>query len=123
MHAVAKILLQVGILSIFYVIGTKIQQFFHLIIPGSIIGMLLLFMVLLTTKFKTKWVDEGAKLLIKHLPLLFIPVTVGIINYLSIFNGKGILLIPIAFISTLIVIVGSGGISQYLARKRVNDHE
>lgn len=85
--------------------------------------MLLLFMVLLTTKFKTKWVDEGAKLLIKHLPLLFIPVTVGIINYLSIFNGKGILLIPIAFISTLIVIVGSGGISQYLARKRVNDHE
>ncbi|GAA0500969.1 CidA/LrgA family holin-like protein [Salinibacillus aidingensis] len=122
-YTLAKVILQIGIISLFYMVGTWIQQLFHLMIPGSIIGMLLLFVTLLTTKFKPAWIEDGANLLIKHLPLLFIPVTVGIINYLFIFEGKGLVLIPIAFVSTILVIAGSGAVSQYLAGKKVTEHE
>lgn len=38
-----KIILQIGLLSIFYAVGTWIQQAFQLVIPGSLIGMFLLF--------------------------------------------------------------------------------
>ncbi|MRG87328.1 CidA/LrgA family holin-like protein [Salinibacillus xinjiangensis] len=117
------IILQIIILSIFYLIGTWIQAFFNIIIPGSIIGMLLLFLLLMTKKLNVNWVSEGSKTLIKLLPLLFIPATTGIINYFHLFSGRGVLLFPIALSSTLMVILIAGTVSQYLGRKRLRNHE
>ena len=106
------------ILSFFYMLGTWIQQLFHLFIPGSIIGMLLLFLALSFKLISPHWIAQGSNLLIRHLPLLFIPVTVGVIQYLGVLAGKGMLLILIVWSSTLFVAVLSGASSQYLLRKR-----
>lgn len=113
----------IAVLIIFYLIGSWIQTIFNLFIPGSIIGMLLLFVTLLTKKVNVNWVDEGANFFIRHLALLFIPVTVGIIQYLDLFTGKSFFLIPIALCSTLLVMVCSGKVSQYLVRKKEQDYE
>jgi holin-like protein len=119
----AKIIGQLAVLTIFYYLGVWIQELFDLFIPGSIIGMLLLLIALLTKRIKATWVSEGANYIIKHLTLLFIPVTVGIINYLDVFTGKGILLLPIALGSTLLVILSSGAVSQYLVKRREREYE
>ncbi|MEH7282742.1 CidA/LrgA family protein, partial [Bacillus toyonensis] len=42
------LLLQVGVLYVFSLAGTWIQGIFHLSMPGSLIGMLMLFLLLST---------------------------------------------------------------------------
>lgn len=117
------LLVNLVILTIFYYIGVWIQDYFQLFIPGSIIGMLLLFLFLSTKLFKVYWIEAGASLLIRHLPLLFIPVTVGIINYLHIFSGQGILLVFIGLVSTFMAMVAAGMTSKLQVKRGDREYE
>jgi holin-like protein len=49
-------------------------------IPGGVLGLLLFFVGLQTKLVKLKWVDRAAALLLRHMVLLFIPLTVGLMN-------------------------------------------
>ncbi|MDE5415851.1 CidA/LrgA family protein [Alkalihalobacterium chitinilyticum] len=115
---ILRIIMHIAILYLFYWVGAWIQQTFDLFIPGSIIGMLLLFVLFATKVIKPKWIEYGTSLLLRHMPLLFLPVTVGVLNFLDVFSGKGFLLVIIALISTIIVMVCSGALSQLLATRK-----
>ncbi|MCA1032403.1 CidA/LrgA family protein [Bacillus timonensis] len=112
------IILQVAIIYGIYLIGSYIQSFFNLFIPGSIIGMVLLFILLNIGIVKEKWLVIGSNFLLTHLALFFLPVTVGVINHLSLFTGKGLLAIFAVILSTIIVMVVSGFIGQFYANKK-----
>lgn len=118
-----KIVVHIAVLYSFFLIGNVIQEFFHLFIPGSVIGMILLFVMLITNRLNVQWLEEGMQFMIQHLPLFFIPATVGIMSYFNLFAGKGILLILIVLLSTILVMSGSGLVSQYLARGKEMEHE
>lgn len=120
MGAYIRIVFQIGILYIFYYIGLWIQHTFHLLMPGSIIGMLLLFCLLMTKKFKATWIDKGASFLLSHLPLLFIPVTVGIIDFFDLFKGRGFLSVIVVIISTILVMITSTLVAGWIAERNVN---
>lgn len=116
---VKKILLttmQMGLLYLFYRIGLFIQQTFHLFVPGSMIGMLLFFMLLIVWKPMNRLSEQGATFYLNYLPLFFIPATVGVIDYFSLFMGKGFLIIVITIVSTLLVLIGSSYTSQLVLR-------
>ena len=85
--------------------------------------MILLFILLITNCMKLSWIEDGTKLFVNHLTLFFIPATVGIVNYLQLFSGKGLLLIIIVLISTGLVMGISGNISQWLVSKKELNHE
>jgi holin-like protein len=76
--------------------------------------MILLFGALHFKIVKREWFSLGGSLLLKHLPLLFIPATVGVIDYLDLFKGSGLITIGIAFLSTVIVMITSAFISDVL---------
>ncbi len=120
MGAYIRIVFQIGILYIFYYIGLWIQHTFHLLMPGSIIGMLLLFCLLMTKKFKVTWIDKGASFLLSHLPLLFIPVTVGIIDFFDLFKGRGFLSVIVVIVSTILVMITSTLVAGWIAERSVN---
>ncbi len=109
------ICIHIIILYCFYLVGNWIQESLNLFIPGSVIGMILLFMLLLFTGFKVTWIEAGAAFFVNNLPLFFIPATAGIIDYFYLFTGKGILLIFIVLLSTALVMAVSGLVSQKLA--------
>ncbi|MCT2534389.1 CidA/LrgA family holin-like protein [Aquibacillus koreensis] len=119
---VLHIILQIAILYGFYSVGVWIQESLNLFIPGSIIGMILLFCLLVTKVIKPVWIETGAHTLMKDMPLLFLPVTIGIVNHLDLFVGKGLFLIAIVLISTAMVMICSGHITQVLL-KRNDIHE
>ncbi len=100
-------IVQIGILYLFYLFGAFVQDLFQLFIPGSIIGMLLFFIVLMVCKPFERFVSIGTGIILKHLPIFFIPATVGVMVYFDLFKGKGIWLIVITIVSTLIVLIGS----------------
>ncbi|MGL5947508.1 MAG: CidA/LrgA family protein [Aeromonas sp.] len=51
--------------------------------PGSILGMLLLFIALAQQWLRLEWVTPVADLLLKHMGLLFVPVAVGLLAWLA----------------------------------------
>ncbi|MGE7184067.1 CidA/LrgA family protein [Peribacillus sp. NPDC006672] len=123
---IITISLQIIILYIFSFIGTAIHNFFHLAIPGSIIALLLLFICLCLKIVPVKFIESGAVFLISILMLLFIPTTVGIMNYPSLLSIHGALLVITVLLSTIISIAIAGTASQFFekkAQKRKDDKE
>lgn len=88
------LLLQVGVLYVFSLVGTWIQEIFHLSIPGNLIGMLILFLLLSTRVLPLKWFELGSEKLIVFLPLFLIPSTTGLMEYGSFLFSKGKYYIP-----------------------------
>ncbi|MBM7621381.1 holin-like protein [Bacillus tianshenii] len=107
-----RIVLQIACLYFFYWIGVLIQRTFEIPVPGSIIGMLLLFFLLLSGIVKDRLLDEGSGLLLRYMPLFFVPATVGVIRYPDVFAGKGSLILLALLLSTFLVMVISGLVGQ-----------
>lgn len=112
------IVLQILILYGLYYIGIILQRHLELTIPGSIIGMILLFLLLQFKIIKERWLLQGANFLLAHFALLFVPATVGIMEYLPFLKGDGFITIFIALISTILVMLSSGLIGQAIARRQ-----
>src|SRR5690606_17555229 len=118
-----RIITHIFFLYVLLLVGNFLQEAFQLFIPGSVIGMLLLFALLKLGIVKLRWIEEGTSLLLKHLTLFFIPVTVGFIEYFdAVFSVRGVLLLSITIISTALVMGGSGAVSEYLARRKEVQH-
>lgn len=113
-----QLIYQLAILFGFFYIGEWIQSSFDLFIPGSVIGLILMFIVLSTGLLPAKFIEVGAGFMMKHLVLFFIPATVGILNFYHLFVGKGALLIVVTMLSSLLVMVSAGLTSQFLAKAR-----
>ncbi|WP_079528469.1 CidA/LrgA family protein [Halobacillus hunanensis] len=118
-----KIIIQIALLYIFYMVGNWISAQLHLPIPGSIVGVVLLLAALIIGICPVHWVETGSGFLLAYLPLLFIPATVGVMNYFHLFAGSGILLIVIIVVSTLFTMITAGHTSQFLAKRSAKRKE
>jgi len=116
-----QICFHIGILYVFYLLGIWIQDLFHLFIPGSVIGLLLLFLCLMLKIIRLEWIEAGATFMVKHIIIFFIPSTVGLMVYGSLLVGKGLFLIVITIISTILVMITSGFVSEKLIRGKSDD--
>ena len=83
------------ILYIMLLLGNLISHYVPVGIPGSIWGLLILFIGLTTRLIRLEWIYLGSSLLIRYMAVLFVPVSVGIIKYYDLLVSKWkILLIP-----------------------------
>ncbi|CAI0837307.1 CidA/LrgA family protein [Serratia ficaria] len=99
-------------------VGNALAALLPIAIPGSIIGMLLLFALLATQILPAKWVKPGCHLLIRYMVLLFVPIGVGVMEYYGqIVEHLGPLVVS-CLISTLMVLVVVGYSSHYFHRER-----
>ncbi|TXS00012.1 holin [Bacillus sp. SH7-1] len=112
------LLLQVGVLYIFSLVGLWIQEVFQLSMPGSLIGMLILFLLLSTRILPLRWFELGAKKLIVFLPLFLIPSTTGLMEYGSFLFSKGSIIFMLVVASTVVTLIISGYISQLLVTSK-----
>jgi holin-like protein len=120
------IIVQVMLLYAFYLAGDYLQRWLHLPIPGSVVGLLLLFVLLLCKVVPVKWIERGSSTILSYLPLFFIPATAGIVEHLDIFSGRGLLLIAIIIVSSVLTMVTGAHVSHGLAlwvKKRATGKE
>ncbi|MNR06614.1 hypothetical protein D3C85_1226890 [compost metagenome] len=83
--------------------GIFIASLLPIIIPGSIIGMLILFLLLALQILPAKWVNPGCYVLIRYMALLFVPIGVGVMQYYDLLKAQyGPILVSCA-VSTLVV--------------------
>lgn len=94
-------------------LGEGINYILPIGIPASIWGLLLLFAGLVLKLIKEEWVLPSGALLIRYMSLLFIPLSVGIIDYFDILTKQAMsLLIPTIF-STCLTIVFTALLADY----------
>jgi len=107
---------QIFLLWFIYFISTWTVEFFHLPIPGSVLGMLLLFALLSGGIIKEQWLALGANPLLKHLSFFFIPIAVGLMEWGDLFTQKGHLLFLPLVISALVALIATGIVVQLLTK-------
>ncbi|WP_100330670.1 CidA/LrgA family protein [Bacillus xiapuensis] len=118
MKKLSKLVVQISIITVFFLIGQLISDQFHLKIPGSIIGMGILFLMLRFHLIPLEWVDVGATFLSAELLLFFIPSAVGIVNYPELFGLSGVEVILVIIASTVVVLGVTGWTAEYLYKRR-----
>lgn len=98
-------------------IGELCNQFIPLPIPASIYGLVILFVCLLTRVVKLEQVKDTGKFLIEIMPVMFIPPAVGLLESWGILKPIWIPVVGITLITTILVMVVSGKITQFVIRR------
>lgn len=106
-----KIIGQIFIILLFYVIGESLSFIISLIfpnifIPGTILGLFAFLVVLLNKRIKilsVKDVDEVGTFLTNNMAFFFIPAAVSVMEYFDILKTTFLKIIAIIIISLLIM--------------------
>lgn len=107
-----KYINQFAIILAISLVGELLNRLIPLPVPASIYGMVILFTALCTGVVKLSSVKETGYFLVQILPLLFIPATVGLLDAWGIMQGFITAIIVISLISTVLVILVAGRVTQ-----------
>jgi holin-like protein len=122
-----KILKQLSIILSIWALGEYISSLISsiIIIPGSIMGMLLLFIFLKTKIIKLEKIEDISDFFLKNIGIFFIPPGVGLIASWGIIKQNGLVLILTTVISTIAVIATTGIVVDKLVllKKKDNSNE
>ena len=97
-------------------LGEVLHHYLPLPIPSSIYGLVILFVGLMTGVLKLSHVEETGRFLIEIMPLMFIPAAVGLLESWGILAPIWIPIVGITLITTVIVMIVSGKITQFVIR-------
>jgi holin-like protein len=116
-----KVACQVGLLTLVSMGGNELAARLHLPVPGSMVGMLLVFLLLRAGMLKLAWVEEGAGWLMTHLLLFFIPAAAGIVQYRQVMAADGSRIALVIALSTIAVMMCTGLLVEFVTRRRGED--
>lgn len=110
------------ILSVYF-LGEFLSKALKLPIPGNILGMLILLTLLLTNIVKVNQVEKVSNFFLDHLSFFFIPAGVGLITSVAVIKDSWYKLLVVCVLTTIIVIISTGTIVQYLSNKKTKGSE
>ena len=83
-------------------------------IPGGVLGLLLFYGAMLTGVLKLRWVERAAGLLLRHMVLLFVPLTVGLMDMGGILSRQAFAILASLLVSFLAVLLTTGLLARWL---------
>lgn len=104
---ILKLILQAATIYAFLLMGNLISTIISpvIIIPGSIIGMLLLFVLLCTNIIKLSAIDTVGDFVIKYMGFFYVPVGVGILSKYGIIKDSLWQLCVLLLVSCFVVML------------------
>ena len=85
-------------------------------IPGGVLGLLLFYGAMLSGALKLRWVERAANLLLRHMVLLFVPLTVGLMDLGGILSRQAVAILASLVVSFLAVLLTTGILARSLLR-------
>lgn len=113
-----KYIIEFAIILVFSWIGEILAYLLPFRIPASIYGMLILFICLIFGIIKLEWIRDAGSFLLEIMPVLFVPVCVGVIDS---WTDIKIFFVPVILAILLItpfVMIVTGKVAQWMIRKR-----
>lgn len=105
MKRVAIVVGQILLLALIGVLGGYLKEWLNLPLPGTLVGMILLFLLLCSGIIKLNWGEQGAAVLIGELLLFFIPSAIGVIQYTQLFGSTGAMLLGVIVTSIVTLLI------------------
>ena len=112
---------QFGIIMLVTCIAESIKYFVDFPIPASVYGLCIMMFCLMTKIIKLGAVEDAAVFLIEIMPVMFIPAGVGLLTSVNELKEMLTPVLVITPVSTVVVMVISGKITQYLVERK--EHE
>ena len=113
-----KLLYQFGVILAVTFVGELLYALLPLPIPASIYGLIVMLICLGTKVVKLSQVKIAADFLIDIMPPMFIPAAVGLIVVWGDLKEILIAVVVITCLSTVIVMVCTGKVTQTLIRRK-----
>lgn len=111
-----KLIKQFAIIFSIYSISDIFCKSLKLTIPGNVIGMLLLFVLLMTGIIKENHIDKASDILISNMSLLFVPATLAIMEEYKYIKEEIIPFIIVCVFMVIIIMVSTGFTAQVLEK-------
>ena len=97
--------------------GSQLAEWSGLPVPGSVVGVVLLFFLLLFGVIQLEYVEEVADYLLKHLVLFFIPIAAALMDTADIFRENGWTLAVVIIIGVILPLWAAGTVTQMIRRR------
>lgn len=108
------------ILMFLQALGVFLANQFDLILPGNLMGLLLLFFALVFKIIKLEQVEGAANLLLDNMMFLFIPLNVGLVTVLPQLKQEWVAILTSILASTVLVMVVTAKVVDRMEGRRKN---
>lgn len=96
--------------------GEIIKYMIDLPVPGSIYGLILMLILLMTGAVKLEAVKDAADFLVEIMPLMFIPAAAGLLDSYAMLQEMLLPLIVIIPLTTCLVVMVSGKVTELVLK-------
>lgn len=118
MKQTARLLIQTAILAVIYWSCEFFASLTGLPTPGSVLGIIVLFLLLCSGIVKEEQVSEAAGFFLKHLVFFFVSIAVGLMLWGDVFYEHGFILLVAIVVSSLLPLLAVGWISSFLCKEK-----
>ncbi len=94
------------------ILGNIVKHFLGISVPGSVFGMIILFLLLKSGHVKKDHIKRITGFLLDNMAFFFVPVGVGIVLYLDIIKSELYPIMASSLLSTLVILLVVGLISK-----------
>ena len=101
------------LLLVFQLLGNVAEMYFHLPVPGSVLGMFLLLVALIANDRLASWVRPISLILISYLAVLFVPAGVGIMLHIDRLKNEALPIGVSLVVSTILTIAVTALVNKY----------
>ncbi len=112
-----KYLKQFTIILLISFAGDLLHSVLPLPVPGSIYGIIILFILLQTKILPLDSVKDTGKFLVEIMPVMFIPAAVGLIESWDVIGSSLFSYIIVTVVTTFLVMGVAGVVTQLIVRK------
>lgn len=103
----------------FYYAGEFMSKGLSLPLPGSLVGMILLFLALQVHILRLDMVEDTSQFLLDHLPFFFIPAGVSLMSSFFHIQSIWVQILLVCIITTILTMGLSGlSIQKFMERKK-----
>ena len=120
---IIKMIPQFALIMMFFYVGNIISQLIKpfILIPGSIVGMILLFLALIFKVVKLEHIEDTSNFFLKNMGFFFVPLGVGVINTFEVLKTIWWQLMIILVFSNIIVMGLTAKITEFLINRKGSD--
>lgn len=109
---------QLAVLIAIYHASAWLVRVTGLPIPANVLGIVILFALLCFGIIKLEQVREVAEFLLRHLIFFFIPISVGLMDWGSVFREHGWVLLVAILLSSVVSLYSVGLLAERLRSKK-----
>ena len=103
---------------LFYFLGQMLSLLIHGFIPGSVLGMILLFLSLFFKIIKPEYVKDTATTITKNMAIFFVPTAVGLMAYGELLSNSFLAITMAIGTSTILTIITVALVQERFEKNR-----